>query len=81
MRNDLELETLCNDGFIILLVTGGAMELALERLTKWAYTRIDEIAWLKISNDYKLIPNGRTGHWLNHSRGTLSDGLQGGCPE
>mmetsp|Transcript_49846 Transcript_49846/g.42047 ORF Transcript_49846/g.42047 Transcript_49846/m.42047 type:complete len:120 (-) Transcript_49846:773-1132(-) len=73
----LEIEKLCDTGFIFLWVTGRAMELARECLTKWGFTRIDEIVWLKISNDYKLIRTGRTGHWLNHSKEHCLVGMKG----
>jgi len=73
----LEIEKLSDCGFIFLWVTGRAMELARECLEKWGYTRIDEIVWLKISNDYKLIRTGRTGHWLNHSKEHCLIGMKG----
>lgn len=34
------------------------------------YQAIDEIVWVKTNQLGRLVRTGRTGHWLNHSKGT-----------
>lgn len=31
--------------------------------------RVDELIWVKINQLQRIIRTGRTGHWLNHSKG------------
>lgn len=34
-----------------------------------SYRMLDEIVWVKTNQIGGLIRTGRTGHWLNHSKG------------
>jgi len=65
---DLKIQQLQDDGILLLWVTGRAMEVGRECLTKWGYNRIDELVWVKTNQLQRLIRTGRTGHWLNHSK-------------
>jgi len=65
---DLKIQDLQDDGILLLWVTGRAMEVGRECLTRWGYNRIDELVWVKTNQLQRLIRTGRTGHWLNHSK-------------
>ncbi|KAL7668025.1 hypothetical protein ACOME3_008743 [Neoechinorhynchus agilis] len=64
----LNIPSLQDEGYIFLWVTGRAMERGRECLKIWGYTRVDEIAWVKINQLPRIIRTGRTGHWLNHGK-------------
>lgn len=45
-----------------------------------SYKALDEIVWVKTNQLGRLIRTGRTGHWLNHSKGVYSRECLGSVP-
>lgn len=41
-------------------------------LQLWGYQQVEEIVWVKTNQLHRLIRTGRTGHWLNHSKVSIS---------
>ena len=74
---ELPLDELQDEGVLFLWVTGRAIELGKESLTKWGYKVINEVSWIKTNQLGRTIVTGRTGHWLNHSKEHLLGGLKG----
>ncbi|QLG74295.1 hypothetical protein HG535_0G01790 [Zygotorulaspora mrakii] len=74
---ELPFETLQDEGILFLWVTGRAIEMGKEFLTKWGYIVLHEISWVKTNQLSRTIVTGRTGHWLNHSKEHLLVGLKG----
>ena len=74
---ELPLDELQDEGVLFLWVTGRAIELGKESLTKWGYKVINEVSWIKTNQLGRTIVTGRTGHWLNHSKEHLLVGLKG----
>merc|ERR1712225_138565 len=74
---ELPWKNLQTTGLMFLWVTGRAMELARECLELWGYTRLEEIVWIKINHEFKIVRTGRTGHWLNHSKEHCLVGYKG----
>lgn len=54
-----------------------ALELGRDCLKKWGYKQVDEIVWVKITNQNKISRGGKTGHWLNHSKEHCLVGIKG----
>jgi mRNA m6A methyltransferase catalytic subunit len=52
---DLKIQQLQDDGILLLWVTGRAMEVGRECLTRWGYNRIDELVWVKTNQLQRLI--------------------------
>lgn len=74
---NLNINCLQTDGVMLLWVTGRAMELGRDCLTKWGYETVGEILWIKTNQLQRLIRTGRTGHWLNHSKEHCLIGVKG----
>lgn len=74
---ELPLGELQNEGVLFLWVTGRAIELGKESLSKWGYEVINEVSWIKTNQLGRTIVTGRTGHWLNHSKEHLLVGVKG----
>lgn len=74
---ELPLGELQNEGILFLWVTGRAIELGKESLSKWGYEVINEVSWIKTNQLGRTIVTGRTGHWLNHSKEHLLVGVKG----
>lgn len=74
---ELPLGELQIEGILFLWVTGRAIELGKESLSKWGYEVINEVSWIKTNQLGRTIVTGRTGHWLNHSKEHLLVGVKG----
>lgn len=62
---------------LFLWVTGRAMELARDCMTRWGYRKVDELVWVKTNQIHRLIITGKTGHWLNHTKEHCLVGVKG----
>lgn len=62
---------------LFLWVTGRAMELARDCMTRWGYKKVDELVWVKTNQIHRLIITGKTGHWLNHTKEHCLVGVKG----
>ena len=76
----LDVASLQTDGYLLLWVTGRAMELGRRLLTAWGYTRASELVWIKLNLMQNLVRTGRTGHFLNHSKEHCLVGVKGDPP-
>jgi mRNA (2'-O-methyladenosine-N6-)-methyltransferase len=76
----LDVASLQTDGYLLLWVTGRAMELGRRLLTAWGYTRASELVWIKLNLMQNLVRTGRTGHFLNHSKEHCLIGVKGDPP-
>jgi mRNA (2'-O-methyladenosine-N6-)-methyltransferase len=74
---NLPLDNIQEEGIILLWVTGRAIEIGKESLTRWGYTIKNELIWIKSNQLSRTICTGRTGHWLNHSKEHLIIGVKG----
>ena len=77
---ELNVATLQTDGYLLLWVTGRAMELGRQLLNAWGYTRESELCWIKLNMMQNLVRTGRTGHFLNHSKEHCLIGVKGDPP-
>ena len=77
---ELDVASLQTDGYLLLWVTGRAMELGRRLLTVWGYTRASELVWIKLNLMQNLVRTGRTGHFLNHSKEHCLIGVKGDPP-
>ena len=73
----LKVKELQDNGICFLWVTGRALELGRECLSEWGYKQVDELVWVKINPNNKIVRTGRTGHWLNHSKEHCLIGIKG----
>lgn len=73
----LKVKELQDHGICFLWVTGRALELGRECLSEWGYKQVDELVWVKINPNNKIVRTGRTGHWLNHSKEHCLIGVKG----
>lgn len=74
---NMNIQCLQTDGVFLLWVTGRAMELGRDCLSKWGYECVGEILWIKTNQLQRLIRTGRTGHWMNHSKEHCLIGVKG----
>ncbi|KAH3683363.1 hypothetical protein WICPIJ_005664 [Wickerhamomyces pijperi] len=74
---NLPLANIQDEGILMLWVTGRAIEIGKESLSKWGYTLKNELIWVKTNQLSRTICTGRTGHWLNHSKEHLLVGVKG----
>ncbi|CAI5756709.1 unnamed protein product [Candida verbasci] len=74
---ELPMQELCDEGIIMLWVTGRSIEIGRKALVKWGYKVSDEMIWIKLNQLKRTIVTGRTGHWLNHSKEHLLVGIKG----
>ena len=77
---ELNVASLQTDGYLLLWVTGRAMELGRRLLTAWGYARESELCWIKLNLMQNLVRTGRTGHFLNHSKEHCLIGVKGDPP-
>ena len=77
---ELNVASLQKDGYLLLWVTGRAMELGRRLLRAWGYARESELCWVKLNMMQNLVRTGRTGHFLNHSKEHCLIGVKGDPP-
>lgn len=77
---ELAIQALQDDGYLLLWVTGRAMESGRRLMTHWGYKRCSEIVWVKVNMMQNVIRTGRTGHFLNHTKEHCLVGVKGKPP-
>eukprot|EP01062_Namystynia_karyoxenos_P022477 TRINITY_DN1863_c0_g2_i1.p1 TRINITY_DN1863_c0_g2~~TRINITY_DN1863_c0_g2_i1.p1 ORF type:complete len:731 (+),score=273.52 TRINITY_DN1863_c0_g2_i1:70-2193(+) len=73
----LDISSLSDDGVLFLWVTARAMELGRELIKLWGYELKQELVWVKVDQTERVLRQGRTGHWLNHSKETCLIAVKG----
>lgn len=73
----LPIDSLQDEGLIVLWVTGRSIEVGRKALAKWGYQMANEMIWIKLNQLKRTIVTGRTGHWLNHSKEHFLVGVKG----
>lgn len=74
---NLSIQNIQTNGILFLWVTGRALDVGRQCLSKWGYSNVEEVIWSKTNQLGRIICTGRTGHWLNHSKEHCLIGVKG----